>query len=123
MVNCLLWNVYLGLWLSEVESRTQGSRPRTQKNSETKDTGASVLQKKKKKVFKNFFSGDLHLRKAKKSLRKFSARFPAFINKLSTVQKIVLSSSRGQGNFRGQGLQNVSSRPRTSSRTPPHVAV
>ena len=37
------------------------SRPRT------KDTGASVLQKKK--VFKNFFSGDLHLRKTKKDLR------------------------------------------------------
>ena len=49
---------------SEVESRTPGSRPRTQKKSEakdrnargprTKDTGASVLQKKKN-VFKNFF--------------------------------------------------------------------
>ena len=59
------------------------------------------------------------------------ARFLAFSNKISTVQKIVLSSSRGQGNFRGpkakakdlrlrgQGLQNVSSMPRTSSRTPP----
>ena len=62
-----------------MESRTQGSRPRprTQKKSEVKtkdkpfreqnlsrpttamleakDTGASVLKKKKKKVFKNFF--------------------------------------------------------------------
>ena len=64
--------------IAEVESRTQGSRPRTQKKSEakdslsedrtsrrqgqqcsrprTKDTGASVLQKKQnKKIFKNFF--------------------------------------------------------------------
>ena len=35
----------------------------------------------------------------KKGVRKFSARFLAFSNEISTVQKIVLSSSRGQGNF------------------------
>ena len=63
----------------------------------------------------------------KKGLRKFSARFLAFSNKISTVQKIVLSSSRGQGNFRGleasrPRIQNLSSKPRTSSRTPPLVA-
>ena len=101
------------------------SRPRT------KDTGASVLQKKRfsksffkqsqkkglqnffqvKKVFKNFFSGDFHLRKTKKGLRKFSARFLALSNKISTVQKIVLSSSREQGNFRG--LEASRPRPRT----------
>ena len=74
-------------YLTEVESRTQGSRPRprTPKKSEakaknslsedrtsrgqgqkclrprprTKDTGASVLQKRKKKGPQNFFSGDL----------------------------------------------------------------
>ena len=54
-----------------------------------------------KMVFKNFFSGNFHLRKTKKGLRKFSARFLALSNKISTVQKIVPSSSRGQGNFRG----------------------
>ena len=37
----------------------------------------------------------------KKGVRKFSARFLAFSKEISTVQKIVLSSSRGQGNFRG----------------------
>ena len=63
-----------------------------------------------KKVFKNFFSRDFYLRKTKKGLRKFSARFLALSNKISTVQKIVLSSSRGQGNFRGL----EASRPRTS---------
>ena len=86
------------------KSRGQGqtlSRPR----SRTKDTGASVLQKKKvfkiffkqsqkkafkiffqaKKVFKNFFSGNFYLRKTKKCLRKFSARFLALSNKISTV--------------------------------------
>ena len=119
------------------------SRPRT------KDTGASVLQKKKifknffqaiskkvfkfffqaKKVFKIFFSGNFHLKKTKIGLRKFFARFLALADKISTVQKIVLSSSRGQGSFRGleasrpsQELQNLSLRtffrPRTWSRTP-----
>ena len=129
-----------------MKSRTQGSRPRTQKNFEARtnpledkaeDTGASVLQKKRlqkffsgdlkkkdfkiffqaKKIFKKIFLGDLHLSKTKKGLHKFFVRFLAVFNKISTVQKIVLSSSRGQGNFRllrlrgqGEGLQNVSSR-------------
>ena len=73
----------------------------------------------------------------KKGVRKFYARFLAFSNEISIVQKIVLSSSRGRAIFedlgfrgqgldlRGQGLQNVSSRtssrPRTSSRTPPLI--
>ena len=48
----------------------------------------------------------------KKGVLKFSARFLAFSNKISTVQKIVLSSSRGQGNFRG--LEASRPRPRTS---------
>ena len=80
--------------------RSQGqkcSRPRT------KDTGASVLPKKffsGEKGLKNFFSGNLQLRKTTKGLHKFSARFLAFSNKNSMVQKIVLPSSRRQGNFR-----------------------
>ena len=115
-------------------SRGQGqtlSRPRP------KDAGASVLKKRflkiflsslkkkvfknffqAKKVFKNFFSGDFHLRKTKKGLRKFSARFLALSNKLSTVQKIVLSSSRGQGNFRGLEASRPMLRPRTSKSVP-----
>ena len=48
----------------------------------------------------------------KKGICKFSARVLAFSNKISTIQKIVLSSSRGQGNFRG--LQASRPRPRTS---------
>ena len=112
-----------------MESRTQGSRPRPR----TKDTDASVLRKKKglqkiltgdikkkvlksffsgKKVLKFFFSGVLHVRKTTKDLRKFSARFLAFFNKILTVQDIVLSSSRGQGNFRGHEASRP--RPRTS---------
>ena len=104
------------------------TRPRPR----TKDTDASALQKKglqnffsgdlkkkilknffqAKKVFKNFFSGDLYLRKPKKRslqiLRKVSGVFQRNFN----GSKIVLSSSRGQGNFRG--LEASWSRPRTS---------
>ena len=48
----------------------------------------------------------------KRGVRKFSAGFLSFSNEISTVQKIVLSSSRGQGNFRG--LEASRPRPRTS---------
>ena len=94
----------------------------------TKDTGASVLKKiffndlrKNRKVFKNFFQATLtkkslqkffqaiFKRDKQKILCKFFARFLAFSNKILTIQKIVLSSSRGQANF--QGLE--ASRPRT----------
>ena len=93
-------------------ARGQGQGPRTQ---------AQVLSKKKKK---------------KRSSQKFFKRTPQknvfqkifqALHKILTIQKTLLSSSRGQTNFRGleasrprgqgQGLQNVSSRPRTSSRT------
>ena len=51
--------------------------------------------------------------KNKKGVRKFSARFLAFSNEISTVQKIVLSSSRGQANFRGLEASRPRPRPRT----------
>ena len=66
------------------------SRPRTR---------TQVFSKKKKKKKKssnfflgkkglqNFFSGDLYLRKPKKGLCRFSERFLAFSNEISTVQK------------------------------------
>ena len=99
----------------------------------TKDTSVSVLQKKRmfsktffkqsqkkglqkffsgEKDLQNIFSGNFHLRKTKNSLRKFSTRFLALSNKISTVQKIVLSSSRVQGNF--QRLEALRPRPKTS---------
>ena len=58
----IFWHKYF-IGLAEVESRTQGSRARTQKKSDIKDTDASVhqikflsdLQKREiKKVFANF---------------------------------------------------------------------
>ena len=67
---------------------------------EAKDTGASVLQKKKKKS-KKFFR-----RSPKKVFKNF---FPV-VYKILPIQKIVLSASRGQGNFRGL----EASSPRTS---------
>ena len=128
------------MFSAEVESRTQGSRPRprprTQKKSEakakdslsedrhsrgqgqecsrprprTKDTKRKCSPKKKKK------------KKKKRSSQKFFRRSPrknAFQNifqplhKILTFQKIVLSSSRGQANFRGLEASRPRPRPRT----------
>ena len=76
------------------------SRPRTGM-LEAKDTSASALQKKKRSSQKFF----------KRSPQKnvFQKIFQA-LDKLLTSQKIVLSSTRGQANFRGLEV----SRPRTS---------
>ena len=86
-------------------ARGQGQGPRTQ---------AQVLSKKKG-LHKNF-SGDLKKKKSsqkffKRSLQKnvFQKIFQA-LHKILTIQKIVLSSSRGQANFRGL----EASRPRPS---------
>ena len=90
-------------WSRGHKTRGQGeecSRPRPM----TKDTNASALQKKglqkfffrrsQKKGLQKFFSGDLQ---KKNNLEK---NFQP-IYKILTIQKIVLSSSRVQGNFRG----------------------
>ena len=88
----------------KAQRHKKNPRPRTDP-LEAKDTGASVLKKIIKKT-----SGDLQKRKTKKDLRNFSARVLVFSCKILTVQKIVLYSSLGQGNFRGL----EASRPRTS---------
>ena len=126
------------LLLTEVESRTQGSRPRprTQKKSEakakgslsedrhsrgqgqecsrprTKDTSGSVLQIKKSS--QKFFRRFPKKKKKKRSSQKFFKRslqknvfqkiFQA-LHKILTIQKIVLSSSQRQANFRGLDLR------------------
>ena len=86
------------------------SRPRPR----TKDTDASVLRKKRslkffsgKKDLQKFFSSDLYLGKPKKGLQIFREVSGVFQRNFNG-SKIVLSSSRGQGNFRGL----VASRPR-----------
>ena len=116
------------------------SRPRTgMLEAKAKDQGhkAQVLSKKKKKkgLHKNF-SGDLQKKKVftkifqaiskkkkkKRSSQKFFKRSPrknAFqkifqpLHKILTFQKIVLSSSRGQANFRGLEASRPRPRPRT----------
>ena len=114
--------------LSEVESRTQGSRPRprTQKNLRPRPRTAfprtGTLEAKDRNARgqgprTQNFSGDLQ--KKKRSSQKFFRRSPQknvfqkiflALHKILTIQKIVLSSSRGQANFRGI----EASRPRTS---------
>ena len=105
------------------------SRPRPR----TKDSDASVLQTKKglqrffsgdlkkkvfknffqaKKVFKNFFSCDLYLRKPKKRSLQIFRKVSGIFQRNFNGSKIVLSSRRGQGNFRG--LEASRPRPRTS---------
>ena len=105
-------------------SRGQGqecSRPRPR----TKDTKRKCSPKKKKKGLHKNFSGDLQKKKKKKKKKKvftkiFQAistkkRFPKnFSTAPQTFQKIVLSSSRGQANFRGLEASRPRPRPRTS---------
>ena len=104
------------------------SRPRTgMLEDKAKDQGhkAQVLskKKKKKKVFAKIFQGDLQKKKKKKkkkrSSQKFFKRSPRKnpfqkifqpLHKILTFQKILLSSSRGQANFRG--LEASRPRPR-----------
>ena len=91
-----------------MESRTQGSRPRprTQKKIRGQGQGprtqAQVFSKKKKRSTKIFFRQSPN----KKVIKNF---FQA-IYKTLAIKKILLSLSRGQGNFRGL----EASKPKTS---------
>ena len=104
--------------LNEKWSRgPQGSRPRprTQKKSEAKDslirgqilsrprTQAQVLSKKK--VFTKIFQ-------AISTKNTFSQKFFQALHKILTIQKLVLSSSRGQANFRGLEAKDFKMCPR-----------
>ena len=98
--------------------------------AKAKDQGhkAQVLSKKKKKKrsSQKFFRRSPKKKKKKKKKRssqKFFKRSPrknAFqkifqpLHKILTFQKIVLSSSRGQANFRGLEASRPRPRPRTS---------
>ena len=88
-------------------ARGQGQGPRTQAQAFSKKKG---LQK--------FFSGDLKKKSLQKICQALSSKkchlkiFFQAIYKISKIQKIVLSSSRGQGNFRR--LEASKPRPRTS---------
>ena len=97
--------------LEAKDRNARGQGPRTQ---------ARVLSKKKKKVFTKIFQA-ISKKKKKKSSQKFFKQSPQknvfqnifqALHKILTIQKIVLSSSRGQANFRG--LEASRPRPRTS---------
>ena len=109
------------------------SRPRTgMLEAKAKDQGhkAQVLsqKKKKKRSSQKFFRRSPKKKKKKKkkkkrSSQKFFKRSPrknAFqkifqpLHKILTFRKIVLSSSRGQANFRGLEASRPRPRPRTS---------
>ena len=93
------------------------SRPRTgMLEAKAKDQGhkAQVLsKKKKKKVFTKIFQAISKKKKKKKKKKKnFSSDLHEKpLHKILTFRKIVLSSSRGQANFRG--LEASRPRPRT----------
>ena len=101
-------------------SRGQGPRTQTQVFSKKKRSSKFFFRRSQKKVFKNFFqakkvfkkllSGDLYLRKPKKRSLQIFCKVSGVFQRNFNGSKIVLSSSRGQGNFRGL----EASRPRTS---------
>ena len=96
-------------WSRGHKARGQGHkknpRPRTRMlEAEAKDQGHKCKCFPKIKVLKNFFSVDLQKKTVWKNI--FQP-----IYKILTIQKILLSSSRGQGNFRGPEASRP--RPRT----------
>ena len=119
----MLFNVCLTHgFIPEVESRTQGSRPRprTQKNPRPRPRTAfprtDTLEAKDRNARgqgqgpRTQSASALPKKKKKRSSQKFFKRSPLknvfqkifqALHKILTFQKIVLSSSRGQANFRG----------------------
>ena len=102
------------------------SRPRTEMlEAKVKDQGHKRKCSPKKKVFTKNFQAI-----SKKNV--FHKNFQALL-KILTIQKIVLSSSRGQANFRGLEASWPRPRPRTSKcvleatrtslRTPPLTSI
>ena len=101
------------------------SRPRTgMLEAKAKDQGhkRKCSPKKKKRSSQKFFRRSPKEKKKKRSSQKFFKRSPLKnvfqtifqpLHKILTFQKIVLSSSRGQANFRG--LEASRPRPRTSN--------
>ena len=114
----------LNIWLKRTRDKdgVEGSRPRTQKISEAKDNpledGPFLGQGHRRKcspkkennnVFKKFFFRCSQKNKIKKSPKK-QVFLQKKIYKILRIPKLLLFSSREQGNFRGL----KASRPRTS---------
>ena len=92
----------------ETKAKDQGHKrkrsPKRKKKGLHKNFSGDL--QKKEKVFTKIFQGDLHE-------NTFSKKFFKRSTKFFTIQKLVLSSSRGQANFRG--LEASRPRPRTSN--------
>ena len=111
----------------EAKAKDQGhkaqvlSKQKKKKKGLHKNFSGDLQKKKKKKVFTKIFQAiSKKVFTKKRSSQKFFKRSPqknAFqkifqpLHKILTFQKIVLSSSRGQANFRG--LEASRPRPRT----------
>ena len=102
------------------------SRPRTgMLEAKAKDQGHQRKcspKKQKKRSSQKFFRRSPKKKKKKRSSQKFFKRSPLknvfqtifqALHKILTFQKIVLSSSRGQANFRGLEASRPRPRPRT----------
>ena len=101
--------------LGQGQGQKKISRPRPRTDpleAKAKDQGhRRKCSPKKKGLQKNFFSGDLYLRKPKKRSLQIFRKVSGVFQRNFNGSKIVLSSSRGQGNFRG--LEASRPRPRT----------
>ena len=98
-----------------LEAKSRNARGQSQGSR----TQAQVLSKKKKRSSQTFFRRSP--KKKKRSSQKFFKRssqknvfekISQALHKILTIQKIVLSSSRGQANFRGTEVSRP--KPRTS---------
>ena len=109
--------------LGQGQGHKKISRPRTEPlEAKGKDQGhrRKCSQKKKssknffrwKRSLKTFFSGDLYLKKPNKKSLQIFCKVSGVFQRNFNGSKIVLSSSRRQGNFRG--LEASRPRPRTS---------
>ena len=103
-----------------LEAKDQGHRRKCSPKKKGLQNFFQAISKKKvfknffqaKKVLKKFFSGDLYLKKPNKKSLQIFLKVSGVFQRNFNGSKIVLSSSRGQGNFRG--LEASRPRPRTS---------
>ena len=93
---------------TRLEAKDQGHRRKCPPKKKT----SSKFFFQAKKVFNKFFSGDLYLRKPKKRSLQIFRNVSGVFQPNFNGSKIVLSSSRGQDNFRG--LEASKTKPRTS---------
>ena len=137
MVTYYLWrSIVIKGEVEDTRPRGQGqghkkiSRPRPRTDpleAKAKDTGASVLQKKGlQKFFFRRSSLEENKKRSSQSFREVSGVFQQNFN--GSTNSAVLEPKTAifedlRLRSQGQGLQNLSSRPRTSSRTPPLIVI